>query len=61
MGSWLTVCCTTLISTVISTAEFHDFLCASYNVTPPLTYKRNEMVDLSNFLYVTDLAADTEG
>ena len=28
---------------------------------PPLTFKRNTMVDLSPFLYVTDLAAEMEG
>ena len=38
-GSWLTVWGTTVTGTVLAAIYFCDFLCARYDVTPPLTKK----------------------
>ena len=61
MCSWLAIWGTTVSGTVILAMEFRHFLCARYNVNPPPLNFKNEMVALSNFLYVTNLAAETEG
>ena len=33
-GAWLSVLCTTVSGTLLSTIEFRDFLCTRYNVSP---------------------------
>ena len=60
MGSWLTVWGTMVTSTVLSDMEFRNFLCAHYNVTPSPQPFNNVLV-FWFFLYIIDLAAETEG
>ena len=49
-----------VIGTVLSSIEFRGSLCACYNANPH-NLQNNVMVSLSTFLYITELAADTEG
>ena len=41
IGVWLNVQGTTVTGTLLSATESCDFLCARYNVTPPLPYRAN--------------------
>ena len=42
-GSWLLARGTTVTGTVLSGVEFHDFLCARYNLTPPTSRKMRRL------------------
>ena len=57
-GSWLTVWGTRVISILLVATEFHDLLCARYDVTPHNL--KNATVALSPSPYITELAAATE-
>ena len=59
-GAWMNVRGTTVTSTVFSSKEFRDFLCAHYNVTPPPTSRATVTDAAYPLLYATHLSAEKE-
>ena len=51
---------TTVTRTVIDATKLRFFVCAHYDVTPPLTFNKNEMAVISPSKYVPDLSSATE-